>query len=599
MVAGPVITDGWVVLDDTRHGHATVFSAPLGAIVAREPGEVPAALSAMQHALDSGHYLAGYLSYELGYIFEPCLARLLPTTRSIPLLWFAEFDRPPSRVGCESAAALWPRERAYATPTAFEWDYATYRTRFDSVMEAVRDGDVYQANLSMRGRFRLTGGARALYGRLRVGVEVAYGAFVDDGERQLLSCSPELFFSVDAQGIITAKPMKGTVSRRRDAGSDLALRDWLRLSPKDRAENLMIVDLLRNDLGRLAISGSVEVPELFAVETYPTVHQMTSTVRATIPQTCGIARILHALFPCGSITGAPKIRAMEIIRGLEDSPRGVYCGAIGAFAPDGSAHFNVAIRTLTITGSEGELGVGSAVVADSVPSREYDECLLKARYFEDSRRQLALLETMAYAGGSWPRRQRHLQRMGESARVLGIPFDAAKAFLALNTAVAACGIQERRVRLCLQEDGTVTAETSDMPRRRDSLKFLVAPQRIQSNDPLNGHKTDWRNTYEEALAWAKVHGADEAILLNERDEISEGTYTNVFIEREGRLLTPPLSSGVLPGCLRDELLESGHCNEAVLTMADLQEASRIYLGNSLRGLIRAEMWDPKHAAAPA
>lgn len=589
--------DGCVVLDDTRGGYANVFSNPTRTIVARDAAEVPSALSAMQQALDSGHYLAGYCSYELGFVLEPCLESLLPADRALPLLWFAQFDGPPVRVEGASAAALWPRERVYATPATCEWNRSTYRARFDSVMGSIRAGDIYQANLSMRARFHLTGSPRALYSRLREHAQVTYGAFVDDGERQLLSFSPELFFAIDPRGTITARPMKGTARRDPDETVDRALRDGLRASAKDRAENLMIVDLVRNDLGRFAASGSVEVPELFTVETYPTVHQLTSTIRATVPPACGIARVLQALFPCGSVTGAPKIRAMQIIRDLEDSTRGAYCGAIGVFAPDGSARFNVAIRTITIADGEGELGIGGAVVADSDPDREYDECLLKARFFEAERRPLALVETMAYAAGAWPRRQRHLERMSDSARTLGIPFVLSEAESTLDAAVDPAGSAPRRVRLCLREDGTLLVETSEIPRRIEPMEFLVWPGCIRSGDPLNRHKTTWRDTCRAALAWAEAHGVSEAIFLNERGEVSEGTYTNIFIERGGQLVTPPLSSGALPGCLRAELLASGRCVEGVLTIDDLRRASRICLGNSLRGLVRAEMGIPGRPAA--
>lgn len=589
-------TGRWVVLDDTRNGSATVFRNPSRVIVARGPEEVPVALSAMQRVLDSGHYLAGYLSYELGYVLEPYLEDSLPPVRAVPLLWFAQFERPPARLDAARAAALWPRERVYATPATFEWDRTAYRGRFDSVMESIRSGDVYQANLSMRARFRLAGNPCALYGQLRSHAGVPHGAFVDDGERQLLSFSPELFFTIDARGTITARPMKGTARRDTDEARDRALRDGLSTSTKNRAENLMIVDLLRNDLGRLARNGSVEVPELFTVETYPTVHQMTSTVRARAAPACGVTGILKALFPCGSVTGAPKIRSMQIIRGLETSPRGVYCGAIGMFAPDGSARFNVAIRTLTVADGAGELGVGGAIVSDSDPDQEYDECLLKADYFVESRRSLALLETMAYAGGAWPRRHRHLQRMRDSAEALGIPFDMSGAVGALDTAVARGGTSDQRVRLHLDESGRFEAEASVMPAHIESLKFLVSARRICSGDPLNRHKTDWRGACRRALAWANAQGADEAIFLNERGEISEGTFTNVFIERNRRLFTPPLSSGPLPGCLRAELLASGRCEEAVLTVADLRHADRIYLGNSLRGLIRAELQSAERPA---
>lgn len=580
---------GQVFLDDGQTGAASLFANPSRVIVAREPVEVPAALSALQAALASGHHLAGYLSYELGMVLEPSLRHLLPAERALPLLWFAQFDAPPLDLDRAHAEALWPRERVYTTPPTFEWNRAAYRERFESVMASIRAGDVYEANLSMRAHFKLTGDPRALYARLRERAKAPCGAFVDDGQRQLLSLSPELFFTLDTNGTITVRPMKGTAPRDANRARDQALREGLRNSAKNRAENLMIVDLLRNDLGRIARTGSVEVQNLFAVEAYPTVYQMTSTIRAKTLPGCRIDQVLEALFPSGSVTGAPKIRAMQVIRAIEDSPRGVYCGAIGAFAPDGSARFNVAIRTITLTGREGELGVGGAIVADSTPDLEYDECLLKARYLEDARHKLALLETMRYAQHAWPRRRRHLQRMQDSAAALGMPFNLPAAAAALDAAVATGGGSARRVRLALHDDGTQQVTTSDVPSHVEPLRFLIAPECVRSSDPLNHHKTDWRDACQQALAWARARGADEAILLNERGEVSEGTWTNVFIERNGRLLTPPVASGALPGCLRAELLERGDCKEAVLTLMDLQQAERIYLGNSLRGLLRAAL----------
>lgn len=579
---------GQVVLDDAQAGCARIFADPSSVIVATEPAAVPGALAAMQRALASGHYLAGYFSYELGYVLEPRLARLLPSARRVPLLWFGAYATPPTRLDGAAAAGPWPDDaRVYATPLDFEWNREAYRTRFDKAMAAIRAGDTYQVNLSMRARFRVTGSPRALYGQLRHQAGSAHGAFVDDGERQLLSFSPELFFAVDAGGKIIARPMKGTAPRGADAATDRDRRDRLQASPKDRAENLMIVDLIRNDLGRLAQTGSVEVPERFAIETYPTVHQMTSTVRALLKPGRGVADILQALYPCGSVTGAPKIRAMEIIRSLETSPRGAYCGAIGMFAPDGSARFNVAIRTLTIADGAGELGVGGAVVSDSDADQEYDECLLKARFYATGRRPISLIETMPYTRGGWPRRDRHLRRMRNSAAALGIPFDMSRAIQALNAALAARPAQDQRVRLCLHEAGTMEIEAGAMPRRSEPLQFLVSRAAVRSDDPLAHHKTRWREAHEQACAWARSRGADEAILLNQCGEISEGTRTNVFLERQGKLLTPPLSSGGLPGCLRAELLESGRCREAVLTPDDLYGADRVFLGNSLRGLVRA------------
>lgn len=580
-----------VILDDARTGRATVFEHPSGIFSAREPSEVPATLAAMQRSIDTGHYLAGYFSYELGYLLEPRLAALLPRQRALPLLWFGQFDAPPLQLDGDAALALWPDTRVYATPLSYEWDCAAYRARFAAVQRAIRAGDTYEVNLSLRARFQLTGSARAWYGRLRQQARARWGAFIDDGEREVLSLSPELFFTIDQDGSVTMRPMKGTAPRGPDAANDAALRGALHSDAKNRAENLMIVDLIRNDLGRIAATGSVKATALFQIESFPTLHQMTSTVRATLRPHTTVATLLRALYPCGSVTGAPKIRAMQLIRELETSPRGAYCGAIGMFAPDGSARCNVAIRTLTLHAGVGELGIGGAVVSDSRADDEYAECQLKARFYAQARCPLTLLETLPYVRGTWPRRDRHVQRMQRSARALGIPFDVAQAERALDAAVAADAARDRRVRLVLQEDGCVQVDLQPLPPAASCLRYIISPARIRSDDPLNQHKTDWRERFTQALAGAHARGADEAILLNEREEVVEGTYTNVFVERAGQLYTPPLASGALPGCLRAELLAEGRCSEATLTAADLARADRVLLGNSLRGLLATSAMD--------
>ncbi|MGZ5938876.1 MAG: aminodeoxychorismate synthase component I, partial [Rhizomicrobium sp.] len=418
----------FVLFDDATPGRERVlrFGRPLTMIRASGPDEVPDAFRAVEAALAAGHHVAGWMSYELGYALEPHLAPLQWPVRELPLLWFGVFAAP-ERIGREDLEA---GGRAYAGPLRNEWDGRAYRSRFDRVHDYIEAGDIYQANLSFRSRFAFAGDPLALYLQLRDRAGAAHGAYIDDGERQVLSLSPELFFDISADGKITARPMKGTAPRGTDELSDARAKASLAASPKDRAENLMIVDLLRNDVGRLALIGSVAVPDLFAVETYPTLHTMVSTVTAQLKPATRAEAIVRALFPCGSVTGAPKIHAMEIIRELEESPRGIYCGAIGFFAPDGSANFNVAIRTLTISGNRGQLGIGGAVVQDSTAASEYAECLLKARYFESVRKPIGLIETLRYENG-FVRRERHLDRMQRSARFLDIPFDRMAAMRAL------------------------------------------------------------------------------------------------------------------------------------------------------------------------
>ncbi len=375
----------------------------------------------------------------------------------------------------------------------------------------------------------------------------------------------------------------------------------MRTSAKNRAENLMIVDLLRNDLGRVAETGSVRVEKLYEVETYPTLHQMVSTITAQLKPAMRVEDILRALFPCGSVTGAPKIRAMEIIREMESSPRGIYCGAIGYFAPDGSARFNVAIRTLTIANGHGELGIGGAVVHDFNAPDEYAECLLKARYYEAARKPLELIETLRHTPGEdFTRLELHLSRMKNSAAIFGMKFDYEEARRALVlrqaqheglaqplTLSLSKGEGSARIRLTLNEHGEFNATSAPLPTEAPSQwKFAISPIRIASADALNRHKTNWREIYDGEFKRLAAE-CDEVIFLNEKDEMVEGSRTNIFARIGGKLVTPPLSCGALDGCLRRELIESGKCTERTLALSNIFNAEEIYLGNSLRGLIRA------------
>jgi para-aminobenzoate synthetase/4-amino-4-deoxychorismate lyase len=541
-----------------------VFRQPEDIIRVDSPAQVPAALRAIEAALGQGRHVAGWLGYELGYVLEPRLSGLAAAG---PLLRLGVFSAFEDRISP-------PQGRAYAGPLTLEWDEAVYLDRFAAVKNYIAAGDVYQANLSLRAHFPFLGEPRALYERLREESEAAHCAFADDGERQVLSLSPELFFDLAADGRIAVRPMKGTLARHGEAAAE---RAQLAASAKDRAENLMIVDLIRNDLSRIAKPGTVAVPDLFKIETYPTLHTMVSTVTAEKRADAGVASILRALFPCGSITGAPKIRAMEILAGLETSRRGAYCGALGWFAPDGSARFNVAIRTLTVSGNKGELGIGGGVVQDSDGAGEYAECKLKARFFEQGRQPIGLIETLRH-DRDFVRLKPHLARMQSSATALGLLFDEAAARAALDGAVAGRA-GPLRVRLTLDEEGAHRAAAYDLLPDPPHWTFRLAAQRIDSADMLLCHKTSWREPYDQAHP-----DCDELIFCNEKGELTEGARSNLFIRQGDVLLTPPLEAGLLPGVLRAALIEQGKAKEAVLTPDALD--GEVYFGNSLRGLIK-------------
>jgi para-aminobenzoate synthetase/4-amino-4-deoxychorismate lyase len=557
-----------VILDDALGRRRLVFREPRGMITAHAAADVPGALAALAEALSAGHHVAGWLAYELGYCLEKKLASPPVANSDSPLLTLGIYDAPQTDGPRTSG-------RSYAGPLKPEWSQTDYDEAFVRVRSYIAAGDIYQANLSFRADFAFVGDPFELYERLLAQSGAAHCAYIDDAGRHILSLSPELFFELSSDGTITARPMKGTAPRQ---GLDAAARTALAASTKDRAENLMIVDLIRNDLGRIAEIGSVQVKDLFEVETYPTLHTMVSTVTARKRPDVGVAELLKALFPCGSVTGAPKIRAMEILRDLEASPRGAYCGAIGYFSPSGSARLNVAIRTLSLAGGLGRLGIGGGVVQDSRAESEYAECLLKARFFEIGRKKIELIETLRFEQ-EFVRLESHLHRMKRSADLFGLRFDELQARRALDDAI--CGkVGALRVRLTLGEAGEHIATAQPLAPDPSHWTCSFSPVQVQSGDVLLRHKTNWRELYDGEVTRL---GSDEVIFQNERGEITEGARSNIFVARDGVLLTPPLEAGVLDGRLRAQLIAEGKAREATLLPDDL--AKGLFFGNSLRGLI--------------
>lgn len=599
----PALAEGFVLLDNSTSLEAVseLFEHPVEIIRADQPDEVEPALSALSAALAGGLHAAGFFSYELGYLLEPRLSALLPENRKVPLLWFGVYGSPRELTGAE--VQTWLNEEAIGNPTlgelAHSWDSVSYLKRFAEVQNNIRSGDIYQLNLTFKAKFNLEGSPLALYRDLRLKQRVAYAGLVDTGDVTILSASPELFIKQDGR-VIETRPMKGTAPRAGTAEADAAARDGLSNDVKNRAENLMIVDLMRNDLGRIADLGSVSVTDLFTVETFKTLHQMTSGVRAELKPGIGIVDILKAIFPPGSITGAPKIRAMELIRELETEPRGVYCGAIGRFSPNGTALLNVAIRTTVIDRKGGgEMGIGSGIVADSDGAKEYAECLLKMKFLTDPVRRFELIETMLYEPGKgiWLRGY-HLARLAASAAYFEFAFDARRVHEAIETAIASNSDERLRVRLLLDEEGgvSVTAVPQLRAAANAVMRYVISDTRLKSTDLFLYHKTTRRDLYDrEWKHYADTLGADEVIYLNEKGEVAEGSRTTIFLERDGKLLTPYLAAGVLPGTLRAALIDEGRAVEARLTIEDLNGRGEIYLGNSVRGLVKAEPLVPRLA----
>ncbi len=580
---------------------ARVFDDPVRIIRCDDPGGVPAALSAMDKACADGHYLAGFLAYELGYILEPKLLPLLPAHRSQPLIWMGVFT------DCREIAAgdppLTPSKPNYKVDgLTLSIGRDAYLAAFDRVKAYIAAGDVYQINLTFKHHFRFSGDPTAFYNELRREQRVAHAALIGGGDFHVLSLSPELFLRTQG-GQAAMRPMKGTAPRGRTLQEDADRKAALAADEKSRAENLMILDLMRNDLGRLAEVGSVTVQDMFRVETFRSLHQMTSGVTARLRPDIGLPDLIRSIFPCGSVTGAPKIRAMEIIRDLETAPRGVYTGAVGMIAPNGDVDLNVAIRTIMLDGDgRGELGIGSGIVFDSDGPAEYAESLLKAQFMTGRAAPFELIETMRWdRDGGYFLLDEHLTRLSESAAYFGYACDVDAVRAALEDVADALAGPCHRVRLTLDEFGgiDVTSAAIDPPSPGARMRYILAEEATDSGNRFLFHKTTRRQFYDRTRErLARETGCDEAIFVNEKGEMTEGSYTNLFIERDGRLLTPPLACGLLNGTLRRALLADPDCaiEEAILMPEDLETADRVYLGNSVRGLVRAEPVDAMRRA---
>ncbi len=584
-----------ILIDNSleRGAPSFLFEDASGLVRADTADEADAAIAALQQAIDDGAWAAGFFSYELGYLLEPRLRPLLPRERKVPLLLFGLFDTPlrlPYR-DVDARLADWSGGGYSISPADLSMDSASYTERFKLVKDYIAAGDIYQLNLTLKSHFHCQGCPVALYRDLRRKQPVAHGALMQFDDLSILSHSPELFLQIE-DGEATTRPMKGTAGRGLTLGQDREQAAWLAGDEKSRAENLMIADLMRNDLGRVAETGSVRVSDLFQVETFNTLHQMTSGVSARLKEGTGLGALLRALFPPGSITGAPKVRAMEIINEIEVGPRGIYTGAVGMLEPGGNASFNVAIRTVTLDqDGNGEIGIGSGLVQDSQADAEYAECLLKMRFLTDPVHTFQLIETLRFeAGEGYYLLPHHLARLRASARYFAFPCDMEQVRKALAGEAEKCTQGALRVRLLLDAEGEITMSSVVMtiPVSSQPMQYVISDRIADSSELYLYHKTTIRDLYdgEHARVSAEL-GADEVIFVNERGELTEGSRTNIFVEREGRLLTPPVSSGLLAGTLRADLLARGAAEEALLVPEDLSGNATVYLGNSVRGLLPA------------
>ncbi|MDR3370393.1 aminodeoxychorismate synthase component I [Rhodoferax sp.] len=561
------------------------FDAPLQTLVALTPAQVKPLLDAVEAYAKAGRWCVGYLRYEAASAFD---AALQTHPADGPLAWFAVFE----------TALLWPQNSTPAanTPaTTVHWHSPLSRDQFNThlatIHEAIGAGEYYQVNYTAPLHGDFVGSAPELFARLQQAQPGGYAAYIDTGNEQILSVSPELFFDWDGQHVLT-RPMKGTAPRGQTPQEDAALVQALTASPKERAENVMIVDLLRNDLSRIAQPFSVKVPSLFAVQTLPTVHQMVSDVTAQTRPGTRLHEVFRALFPCGSITGAPKVRAMQAIRRLEPEPRGVYCGAIGVVRPGGHASFNVAIRTVTIRGEQAYCGIGSGITADATATNEWREWQHKRGFLERASEPFALLETLRLQAGVFHNLGAHLSRLTKAARHFGYPYDEPRVYAALQALLdpdmRSDDTTVWRVRLQLDAQGAPLAEKFVQNSTPAQVMIGLAATPFEAaQSEFTRFKTTRRAHYE---AFAPTDPAlFDTLLYNERHELTECTRGNIAVLLDGQWLTPALRCGLLPGVGRVAFIAQDRLKEAVITLADLPRVQGWAFVNSLRGWVDARL----------
>ncbi|MFP7478255.1 aminodeoxychorismate synthase component I [Terribacillus saccharophilus] len=556
------------------------FTEQHALLTAHSLNEVIPCLEQVQAYTAQGYYAAGYLSYEAAGAFDS--SYITVEGSKLPLLQFGIYKRFTEEQPKPTAAA----------PDKLNWQPAISKTAYEQAIQTIKNeiaaGNTYQTNYTMRLRTRFADDPAALFSQMQRAQRADYTAYLEWEDAAILSASPELFFRWDEGRIIT-KPMKGTIKRGLTYTEDLKQQEILATSVKDRAENVMIVDLLRNDISRVAKLGTVHVPALYTIEKYPTVYQMTSTVEAETIPGITIIDIMRALFPCGSITGAPKASTMKVISNLEPEPREIYCGAIGYIEPGGEAVFNVPIRTAIVDKSEKQAtySVGGGITWDSTAEGEYEEAIAKSSVLQEQLPDFKLLETIAYSNGDFLLEDKHIHRLLQSAEYFSIPIEENAVRKLLHQHQIEHPVESHRIRLVADKTGQLELFYSSMPALIEKKqKFALAAAPIDKTNRYYYHKTTYRKIYEDYKA--KNTDVFDTLLWNEAGELTEFTIGNLVMEKDHTLLTPPVASGLLPGTLREELLEKGTIQEAVLTKADLQTASRIWLINSVRGWVEME-----------
>lgn len=604
--------DVYALLEDSKseenESSNLLFTEPDEYIIAWSEEELPAAIEKIEELKRSGLHLCGYISYEAGYHFiDKTIKRQLPNHPTQPLLYFIAFEKLEklSRSELDSSfAQINNYPESELCPHNFSLSVAkeTYLEAIRKIRRYIISGDTYQTNYTIKYKFDLIGDAISLYKALRQTQPVEFGAVLNFPNSNIVSLSPELFVK-KRDDIISAKPMKGTAKRGRNEKEDEFILDFLKDDPKTLSENVMIVDLIRNDFGRICETGSVTVKNLFEIQTFKTIHQMISTIQGKLKPDIPFSELLYGLFPCGSITGAPKVRTMEIINELEVEPRGVYTGAIGYLLPNNDFHFNVPIRTIDVgQDNRCEMGIGSGIVYESNPQAEYAECLLKANFLTGLNKDFYLIETMKFDDKTQDYKdlRKHLERLNYSANYFGFVLKqrAMQEKLAdLKEKLTKNVTGSFKVRLTAFHSGDIELTHESLPEDNGKEKLItVSNRKIDSTSIFQYHKTSRREVYNKEYDKAAKEGYYDVIIFNEHNEIAEACRHNIFVKRKGKWYTPPLSAGILDGIERQKFKQKTEAIEKFLTLDQIQHCEEIILTNSVRGEVSVKLEKEKPVA---
>ncbi len=552
------------------------FENPVEIIQTNKLSEVLKKLDCLQEkCFGDNYYAAGFISYDASPAFDYALKVKHKENKNTPLLWFALFEK-----GQEIQLPKPEKTSTYFGRWRQTVSETEYRKAIGKVKKQIKVGNTYQVNYTMRQCSEFSGDYWKFFCELAWSQRSQYAAFIESDDFVICSASPELFFTYD-RGTVTSKPMKGTASRGFTYEEDIKKAEWLHHSEKNRAENVMIVDMIRNDLGKISEPGTVNVSSLFEVEKYPTVWQMTSTVSSHTKRP--FSDVMKALFPCASITGAPKPYTMKIISEVESTPRGLYTGTVGFIAPLEKSQFNVAIRTVFIDKATdvAEYGVGGGIVWDSTAEDEYEECLIKTKFLSSRQPDFSILESLLWSPDEgYFLLDYHLERMGKSAAYFNYKFDKEKIVSELKKLSTPFERASYKVRVMLDESGNVTMESTALGDFTQIMKAAISDKPIDVNTPFVYHKTTNRTIYDEIRK--RFQEYDEVILWNQKNEVTEGIYSNVVIKIKDELFTPPVNCGLLSGTFRQYLLDKGEIKEKVIKLKELATADEIYMINSVR-----------------